>query len=233
VADAIELVVAPGWHAAHPGATVGVLAIRGVANPERHPTAEAAADGLERGLRERYAGLGREELRAVGPLPAYAAYYKRFGQRYHVALQLESVVLKGKPVPRRGALVGAMFGGELRNLILTAGHDGDEIAGPLRLDVGTGAERFVTPAGAEATVKPGDMYVGDGAGVLSAVIAGPAGRARIGPGTTAALFVAYAPLGVAPSAVAAHLDEIAAGVREVCPGAGAAAQTVVVGGGQG
>ena len=227
----MEVVVAPAWHAAHPGACVGVLALRAVANPERHPAAEAAAEELERELRERYGGLGRDALRAVGPLPAYTAYYKRFGQRYHVAMQLESVVLRGKPVPRRGALVGAMFVAELRNLILTAGHDWDEVAGPLRFDVATEEERYLVPAGAEATAKPGDMYAADDGGVLSAVVTGPAGRARIGPGTTSALFVAYAPPGVEPDLVSTHLEEIEAGVRAVSPGAEVARQAVVIAGG--
>lgn len=230
VGNMIEVAVAPGWHAAHPGATVGVLAMRGVANPARHPAAEAAAEALERELRARLGGMSREERRDVGPLPAYAAYFKRFGQRYHVAMQLESVVAKGKPVPRAGALVGAMFVAELRNLILTAGHDLDEVAGPLRLDVGSGEERFVTPAGAEAAVKPGDMYAADGSGVLSAVVTGPAGRARIGPGTTAVLFVAYAPPGVGPAPIDAHLAEIEAGVRLVSPSAGETQRAVFVGG---
>ena len=75
-------------------------------------------------------------MREIEPLPAYAAYYKRFGQRYHVGMQLESVAQKGKDLPDVAALVEGMFVAELRNLILTAGHDLDQIALPLRLDVG-------------------------------------------------------------------------------------------------
>lgn len=220
----------PAWHAAHPGAVVGVLAMRGVANPDGHPALAAAADELEQELRASFGGLARDALRAIAPLPAYAAYYKRFGQRYHVALQRESVVAKGKPIPRRGALVTAMFVAELRSLILTAGHDLDAVAGSLRLDVGSGEERYVTPSGAEATVKPGDMVVADDAGVLSAIVTGPAGRARIEPTTTAALFVAYAPPGVGPDRVTAHLEEIEASVRLVSPDAAAGERTVVSGG---
>ena len=36
-------------------------------------------------MRVRYGAAERETLRAIPPLPAYAAYYKRWGQRYHVA----------------------------------------------------------------------------------------------------------------------------------------------------
>ena len=211
------LTVAPAWHAVHPGAVVGLLAMRDVANPTTHPALSRLADDLERDLRARYGGLDRAALRDVGALPAYAAYYKRFGQRYHVALQLESVVHKGRTIPRVAALVEAMFVAELRHLIVTAGHDLDALAPPVRLDVGTGEERYPTPGGAETAVKSGDMYTADAHGVLSAVITGPAARARITPGTTAALFVAYAPPGVAPDLVEAHLAAIEANVRLIAP----------------
>lgn len=220
----------PAWHAAHPGATGGILAMRGVANPAHHPALEGIADELERELRARYGGLERDELRAVGVVPAYAAYYKRFGQRYHVAMQLESVVRKGKPIPRVGALIGAMFVAELRHQLLTAGHDLDLLAPPVRLGVGTGEERYATPAGAEATVKPGDMFMADGRGVLSAVVTGPAAYGRISDATTAVLFAVYAPPGVAPALVEAHLAEIEASVRLVSPGAVSVTRGVIVGG---
>lgn len=209
------------WHAAHPGATVGALALRGVANPPHHPASERAAAELEQDLRARYGHLSREELRATPPLPAYAAYFKRFGERYHVALQLESVVLKGKPIPRVGALVAAMFVAELRHLVLTAGHDLDAAALPLRLDTGTGQERFATPAG-EKSIKSGDMYCADRLGPLSAVVAGPAARARLTPQTRNALFVAYAPPDVPAALIAALLDQIEAAARSLTEDAVAA-----------
>ena len=222
--------VAPAWHAAHPGAAVGVLAMRDVANPERHPALDAVADALERQVRERFGGLDRDALRGVGPLAAYGAYYKRFGQRYHVMMQLESVAHKGKGVPRVAALVEAMFVAELRNLVLTAGHDLDAVRPPIRLDVGTGTERYATPAGGDTAVKPGDMYTADAAGVLSAIVTGPGAAARITPGTTSVLFVAYAPPGVEATAVEAHLAEIETNVRLVAPTAKTIEQVVVIAG---
>ncbi len=223
--------VATAWHDAHRGAVVGVLAMRGVANPGSDPGLTAVAEELERELRERFGGMERTALREVDPLPAYAAYFKRFGQRYHVAMQLESVAQKGKAIPRVAALVEAMFVAELRHRVLTAGHDLDAVRGPVRLDVGTGAERYATPGGGEATVKAGDMYTADDHGVLSAVVTGPAAAARIGPGTTAALFVAYAPPGVAAAAIEAHLEEIEANARLVGPGCETIERSTIVAGG--
>jgi DNA/RNA-binding domain of Phe-tRNA-synthetase-like protein len=205
------------WREAHPGATVGLLAMRGVRNPSAHDGLNDLAAGLEDELRARFGTTDRETLRAEPPLPAYAAYYKRWGQRYHVALQRESVAQKGKSVPRVAALVEAMFIAELRDGILTAGHDLDALTLPVHLGVGSG-EAFRGPSGKEETVKPGDMFTADADGrVLSAVITGPSDVARIGPETTAALFVVYAPPGVDPGLVNAHLDEIERNVRLFAP----------------
>lgn len=219
MSDSPILVVDPAWREAHPGATVGVLAMRGVANPASHDGLNALAAALEADVRDRLGTVERQELRAIPPLPAYAAYYKRWGQRYHVGMQLESVAQKGKSVPRVAALVEAMFIAELGNLLLTGGHDLDRISLPVRIDSGD-AEAFLSPGGAEMTVKVGDMFFADGEDrVLSAIITGPSDVARIGPETQAVLVYVYAPPGVERKAVAAHLDEIESNIRLISPGA--------------
>jgi DNA/RNA-binding domain of Phe-tRNA-synthetase-like protein len=223
------LVVDSAWRAACPGASFGVLALSGVRNPGAHPAMAAEAERLERELRERFGSLDQAALRATPPLPAYAAWYKRFGQRYHVMMQLESVAQKGKAIPRVAALVEAMFVAELRTLVLTAGHDLDAAALPVVLGVdGAGREeRYATLGGKDAAVKPGDMVTRDGGGVLSAIVTGPSDRARITPETNAALFVAYGPPGVGTDLVEAHLDEIERLVRLVAPGAERVGREVV------
>ena len=125
MSDSSILTVSPRWQEQHPGASVGLLAMRGVTNPASHDQLNAVAAELEAEIRGSYGEMERAELRASPPLPAYAAYYKRWGQRYHVAMQFESVAQKGKPVPRVAALVESMFIAELRNRLLTAGHDLD------------------------------------------------------------------------------------------------------------
>jgi len=225
------VVVTPAWRAAHPGAAVGFLTMHGVENPPAHPGLDAVKAQLVTNLRAQFGEMERATLRETPPLPAYAVYYKRFGQRYHVAMQLESVTQKGKGLPSVAALVEAMFVAELRNLVLTAGHDLDRVTLPLRLDIADGneGERFTGPNGTERAVKPGDMYVADAGGVLSAVITGPSAAARIGSGTTRALFVAYAPPGVSRELLEAHLAEIEANVRLLSNGAETLARLVVGG----
>jgi DNA/RNA-binding domain of Phe-tRNA-synthetase-like protein len=221
------LVIDPSWREAHPGATVGLIALRGVSNPATHDGLNDLAGALETEVRSRLGTVDRETIRAMPPLPAYAAYYKRWGQRYHVAMQLESVAQKGKALPRVAALVEAMFIAELRNLLLTAGHDLDALELPVRLTVGSG-ESFIAPNGQETSVKAGDMFIADAGGrVLSAIITGPSAVARIGPETTAVLFYTYAPPGIESSLVDAHLDDIERNVRLIAPEAEVFAREIV------
>lgn len=221
------LTVSPAWHAAHPGATYGLIAFRGVQNPPSHEGVNAAAADLENALRERFSTQERDALRATPPLPAYAAYYKRWGQRYHVGMQLESVALKGKPIPRVAALVEAMFVSELADLLLTGGHDLDQLSLPVVLDAGAGQE-FTAPNSKTQAVKDGDMFTADAEGrVLSAVITGPSGFARISPETTSALFYAYGPPGITAEAMNVHLDAIERNVRLISPGAVTVAREII------
>jgi len=221
------LEVDPRWREAHPGASIGLIAMRGVANPASNDNLNDLAAELESEVRSRLGTADRETLRAIPPLPAYTAYYKRWGQRYHVAMQLESVARKGKALPRVAALVEAMFIAELKNLLLTAGHDLDALEFPLRLTIGSG-ESYIAPNGQETSVKAGDMFIADAGGrILSAIITGPSAVARIGPETTAALFYAYAPPGVDRALVDAHLAEIERNVRLISPEAAVVAREIV------
>ena len=158
--------VSEEWKAAYPAAAAGVLVIRNAANVVGHQGLNTLKAELEGQLRARYGN--RDALRALPAIQAYEIYFKRFKKTYHVLLQLESVALKGKSIPRVGALVEAMFMAELKSLLLTAGHDPTAIQMPVRLDVANGSERYVMLNGQEQTLKAGDMMMADGQGVISA-----------------------------------------------------------------
>ncbi len=209
--------VSEGWKAAYPGAVAGVLAMGRVTNPERHATLDQRKEELEREIRRRFAD--RETLRADERLQAYRTYYKRFKKTYHVQMQLESVALKGKPIPSVAVLVEAMFMAELKSLLLTAGHDLDRVQAPVRLDIAQGTERYVRLNGQEQELKAGDMFIADAQAVLSSVIYGPDRRTRIRPETQRVLFTVYAPPGIGEEAMTEHLRDMEANVRLVALGA--------------
>ena len=207
--------VTEAWRTQYPGAAAGVLAMGNVANPKSHAEMERANEELEAQIRASFAS--KEELRALDRLQAYRAYYKRFKKTYHVQLQLESIAFKGKAIPRVAALVEAMFAAELKNKLLTAGHDLDIVEPPVKLDVALGSETFTRINGQEQQLKVGDMYIADTQGILSAVIYGPDRRTRILPTTRRALFTVYAPPGIGAEAVRSNLEDIENYARTIAP----------------
>jgi DNA/RNA-binding domain of Phe-tRNA-synthetase-like protein len=200
--------VSEAWRSTYPEAHVGVLVLRDAANPAHDTRLEQRKAGLENDLRSRYAGQDRAALLHDPILQAYDAYYKRFKKTYHVQLQLESIVFKGKPIPSVAALVEAMFMAEIGGLLLTAGHDLDTLHLPLTLDVATGAESYTPLGGEPQATKAGDMYIRDGEGIVSSIIYGPDQRTQISAGTRNAVFTIYAPIGIARPAVQHQLELI-------------------------
>jgi DNA/RNA-binding domain of Phe-tRNA-synthetase-like protein len=212
-------IVSEAWELAYPAAAAGILIMRNVVNPDSSPVLDSRKDELESQLRSRFSGQDRAALRSLPPIQAYDAYFERYKKTYHVQLQLASVVLKGRPIPRVAALVEAMFMAELKNLLLTAGHDLEAIQLPVRLDVSTGSERYILLNGQEQVLKPGDMMMADEQGIISSVLYGPDRRTRITPDTRRVLFAVYAPAGIGEQAVRQHLQDIQTDVMLVAPDA--------------
>ena len=208
--------VTEAWKTAYPGAVVGILTMRNVVNPDHHPVLDARKAELENQLRSRFAGADKAAHKALPTIQAYTAYYKRFKKTYHLLLQLESVAIKGKPIPRVAGLVEAMFMAEL-TLLLTAGHDLEAIQMPLKLDVSDGSERFTRINGQEQVLKPGDMFIADAQAVISSIIYGTDQRTRITSETRQVFFSTYAPVGIGEQAVRQHLESIRDNVKIIAP----------------
>ena len=200
--------ITTAWKSAFPEAHAGVLAIGAVNNPAQHPELEKRKFELEAELRSKFSKLDRAALAGHPVLQAYNNHYKRFKKSYHVQLQLESILWKGKSIPSVSALVEAMFMAEMKNMLLTAGHDLDVLSLPLTLDVSKGTETYTLMRGEEQVLKPGDMLIRDQVGVISNVIYGPDKRAQITADTHNAIFTVYAPNGIDEQAVEGHLMDI-------------------------
>jgi DNA/RNA-binding domain of Phe-tRNA-synthetase-like protein len=211
--------VTDAWKLAFPGAHAGVLILKDVVNPAGHAGLERCKEALVQELRLRYGGLERSQLLTIPSLQVYDDYYKRFKKTYHVQLQLESLVFKGKSIPSMAALVEAMFMAEIKNMLLTAGHDFDALQLPVRLDVTTGDEIYTLIRGQPQQVKPGDMMITDGKGIMSNIIYGPDQRTQIQPGTRNVIYTTYAPAGICEQAVKEHLQDIQEYVRLFAPDA--------------
>jgi len=191
--------------------------MRAVTNPAHHATLESQKVALEEQLRAQFAGQDRTAIASHPVLRAYSEYYRQFKKTYHIQLQLESILLKGKSIPSVAALVESMFMAEMQDMLLTAGHDLDTLRLPLKLDVATGAERYILLRGEEQILKPGDMLISDQESVISSIIYGPDQRTQITPNTQNVIFTVYAPPGIDEQMVLEHLQHIKDNIMVFAP----------------
>lgn len=209
--------VTSAWKSVYRDAHAGVLVMRDVTNPAEHSELEQRKSELEEQLRAQFAGQDRAALSSHPILQAYNAYYKRFKKSYHVQLQLESIAWKGKSIPSVSSLVESMFMAEVKNMLLTAGHDLDALELPLALDVSRGTETYTLMRGDDQVLKTDDMFISDRKGVISSIIYGPDQRTQITPATRNVVFTVYAPAGIGEPPVQRHLEDIRDYVMIVVP----------------
>ena len=89
-------------------------------------------------------------------MQAYKAYYKQFKKTYHVQQQVESIVSERhdqSPALRRW--LKPCLWRNLKNMLLTAGHDLDELTAPISIDVADGSEVYTRINGQEQILKAG------------------------------------------------------------------------------
>ncbi|HNR64949.1 MAG TPA: phenylalanine--tRNA ligase beta subunit-related protein [Atribacterota bacterium] len=203
---------------AYPGGCIGEVSFKnvnvdnsGVINLNR------AKDELMESLRDNYKDYSRVALIQTEPMKNYVTYYKKFKKTYHVLLQLESVILKGKSIPESYPLVMIMFMSELKNLILTAAHDLDRITLPIGVELSRGDERYNLLNGMEKELPAGDMFMEDREGIISSIIYGPDSRTQIDEDTNRVLYTVYAPPGIEGSLINEHLNDIVHYINMVAP----------------
>ena len=211
--------VTSSWKQTYPDALAGILVIRDVSNPPHHAALERQKLMLEEKLRAQFSGQERAAIANHPVLQAYANYYRQFKKTYHIQLQLESIVRKGKSIPSVAALVESMFMAEMQDMLLSAGHDLDVLQLPLTLDVATGTEQYTLLRGDPQTLKTGDMMIRDQIGVISSIIYGPDQRTQITSDTRNVVFTVYAPPGIEEQTVIDHLQHIKKNVMIFAPNA--------------
>jgi DNA/RNA-binding domain of Phe-tRNA-synthetase-like protein len=204
----VDIKILEDWYHKFPGSHIGMLLIGNVNNSKRTTPLDARKIDVESRLRDKYAGFSRANFLSIDTLNAYKNYYKKFKKTYHVQLQLESVVLKGKSLPNVTPLVDANFASEMETLLLTAGHDADLLEGPISIGVTNGSEYFTQINGNLKMLKAGDMMMKDEKGVVCSIIYGQDKRTPISPKTKRALYVTYVPEGIPRETVISHLDRI-------------------------
>jgi DNA/RNA-binding domain of Phe-tRNA-synthetase-like protein len=207
------------WRNAHPGATIGLLELSGIDNTKSSAQLDDRKRDTETHLGERYQGFTRQDFLELPAMSAYERYYKRFDKTYHVQLQVESIVLKGKRLPNVSPLVDANFIAEVETLILTAGHDVAKLNGSLFIDVSQDGDQMTQMNGAVKTIRPGDMIMRDAGGICCSIIYGQDNRSPVSAETSHVLYVAYAPAGITADLVDTQLRRVEENIRLFAPSA--------------
>jgi DNA/RNA-binding domain of Phe-tRNA-synthetase-like protein len=211
------ITVSDRWQNEEPGASVGLLSVQNAPNVSDHPALKTAREALEQDLRNRFGEMDRGTLRDLPGFSAYDTFYRRFRKTYHVQLQLESIVFKGRSINSPSALVCAMFMAELDTGLLTAAHDLELVDLPLIADIARGEETYLRLDGTEQVLKPGDMYISDQQGVISSVIYGPDQRTQIKPATQQVVYTTYGPVGITKTQVQDQLEILEEYIRLFAP----------------
>ena len=207
------------WRTSHPGAIIGLLELTNAGGVPSSPELEARKRELESQLRQQFQGFTRKDFLALPILSAYDRYYNRFDKTYHVQLQVESIVLKGKSLPAVSPLVDANFMTEMETFLLSAGHDAAKLAEPVVMDVSHEGDSMTQMNGTPKIIRAGDMVMRDAGGLACSILHGQDNRSPISPDTSHVLYVAYIPPGVPVESVEVHLRRIEANVRLFSPSA--------------
>jgi len=201
------------WHAAHPGAIIGLLEVSGVNNTIDCPMLTQRKREVEAYLRKDFASFSRKDLLNHPIMAAYTCYYKRFDKTYHVLLQVESIFSGGRNLPDVSPLVDANFTAEIATFLLTAGHDADNLVDPVVIDVSHQGESMTLLNGASKTIRAGDMAMRDSQRLCCTILYGQDNHSPITKATRHVLYVTYAPPGVPANAVTNHMQLIAENIR--------------------
>jgi DNA/RNA-binding domain of Phe-tRNA-synthetase-like protein len=205
------------WHAAHRGATIGLLEISGIDNSRTPTLMDEHKRAIEAYLREQYKDFKRTDFLALPVMSAYDQYYKRFNKTYHVQLQLESIVLKGKGLPSVSPAVDAYFMAEVETLILTAGHDVKKLNDPLLIDVSQEGDFIRQMNGTGKPIRAGDMVMRDAESTRCSILYGQDSQSLISADTTHVLYVAYVPIGISIDIIEDQLQKIEENIRLFSP----------------
>ncbi len=144
-----------------------------------------------------------EELERVR---LYNEFYRKFGSKVPMEFQIKSV-LNGKEIPRINAIVSCMFMAELKNVVLTAGHDLDMMGEKIEVMLSQGEEEYTNISGKVQNLKKGDVYASDCGKIVSSVLYGPDSDTRISEKTKKCLFMCYS-FGLKGEELKAHLEDI-------------------------
>lgn len=185
----------------YPTASFGSLVVRNVSNTSKNKALETKKKEVEDIIRKQI-NIEQDSI-----IQRFQRYFSRWDATYPIVYQLETIKTSGS-LPQRSVLVDSMFMAELKNRILTSGHDLDTITDDLFFDVAAGGESYVKIDGETQQLKENDIILRDSKGILASVLYGPAQRATIASSTENVLYFAWSPYKLDRKKIRGHLSDI-------------------------
>ena len=165
-------------------------------------------------LRDRFADYDRKAV--FGDQP-YFRFFKKFKKTYPVMLQMESVLLKGRPFPSFNPVAEAPFLLELTTQVLSGAHDIDSMMGPVELFLATEKAPFMGMRGEPVHTYPGDFCARDNGGVIFSLIAGADARTCARPETRRVLYPIFGTPDLPEPVIQEAMDTLAEYIRVLSP----------------
>ncbi len=186
----------------YPESIFGSLIIRNIPNQKIHEALEERKRDLERRIREVHGEVDIDNI-----IQKYNTYFRMWKKTYPIEYQINTIRSGGK-FPQVSVLVDSMFIAELNSMILTSGHDLEEIRGDLSFDISREGERYLKLNGQVQKLKKNDVVLRDNEGLLACILYGPTMRTSITLKTKDALYFAWCPYVMDERLIMAHLKEI-------------------------
>ncbi|MFA9377010.1 MAG: hypothetical protein ACERKZ_09700 [Lachnotalea sp.] len=204
----------------YPTTKFGIMVVHGVSNLVERTCMDTLKNTEINQIKQEHKEYERKSALNTSPICHYVSYYKSFKKTYPVLLQLESILLKDKGIPNVGIPVETMFLAEVKNMLLTAGHDLDQIKGKLTMNLAGGVECYQSISGKEQILTKNDLFLSDESGILSSILNGPDFRTQITKTTQNALYFVYGVEGVTEEQIRKHLENIGDYLTTVNPDVG-------------
>lgn len=167
-------------------------------------------------LKERFADYDRKTVFSEN---VYFRFFKKFKKTYPVLMQLESILLKGRPFPSANPITAIPFLVELETQQLSGTHDVDRVQGCVQLFAGTEKTPFPGMRGEEVHTYPGDFCAKDDGGIIFSMIAGADERTCVKETSTHVFYPVFGVAGQPEEEIGTALDRLEEYVKILTPNA--------------
>ena len=197
----MELKIDPDVKIAYPNLKVAIMEVRISEELKFNQELLDLKRELEEKIRKEY---NTENLPNV---IKYNEFYKKFDSKVPMEFQIKSII-DNKEIPMFNPVVTCMFMAELKNIILTAGHDLDKLGDKIEVLRSKGTEEYTKINGKIQKLKKNDIFANDGISIISSVLYGPDSKTKITNKTKNFMFMCYS-FGLNDSEIRDHLNDIA------------------------